>query len=157
MTLEGRRAGDAIATSAGELVRLWRATRAQARPDVWPGLLDGVMEDFFVRTGEALAEGSDPALVWPSVTGLVRIDPGARDRSRAEIDAECDVAASVLSAACEALDAAEAAGEWLSRAVATARAGARTLDAGGAPRGIVVAWSLSGLAGARRARGAERR
>ncbi len=154
MTLEGGRVGDAIATSAGELVRLWRATRAQARPDVWPGLIDGLVEDFLVRAGEALAQGRDPALVWPSVTGLVRIDPRARDRSRDEIDVEWDVVASVLSAACEALDAGEAAGDWLSRAIVIARAGARTLDAGGGPGGIAVAWSLSGLAGARRARAA---
>lgn len=151
MTLDDRRVGDAIAGSAGELVRLWRATRAQSRPDVWPGLLDGLVDDFFVRTGEALARGRDPALVWPSTAGLVRIDPHGRERCRAEIDAEWDVVASVLSAACEALDAGEAAGEWLARAIVIARAGSRTLDRGGGPRGIVVAWVLSGLAAPRRA------
>jgi len=152
VTLEGRRAGDAIAASAGELVRLWRANRAQARPDVWPGLLDGLAEDFLVRAGDALAEGRDPALVWPSTAGLVRMDPRALDRTRAEIDAEWDLVSGVLSAACDALEAGEAAREWLARAIVIARTGARTLDEGGGPRGIVVAWSLAGLAGARRAR-----
>ncbi len=150
MTLDDHRVGDAIASSAGELVRLWRATRAQSRPGVWPGLLDGLVDDLLVRTGEALAAGRDPALVWASAAGLVRIDPHARERSRAEIDAEWDVIASVLSAACEAMDAGEAAGEWLARAVVIARAGSRTLDEGGGPPGIVVAWMLSGLAAARR-------
>lgn len=151
MTLDDRRVGDAIASSAGELVRLWRATRSQSRRGVWPGLLDGLVDDIFVRTGEALAAGRDPALVWPSLVGLVRIDPHARERSRVEIDAEWDVIASVLSAACEAMDAGEGAGEWLARAVVFARTGSRALDQGGGPPGVVVAWVLSGLQPARRA------
>ncbi len=87
MTLEARRAGDAIARSAGDLARVWRAARLQARPDVFPGLLDAVVQDFFARAGELLAAGRDPALVWPSTVGLARLDPRARDRGREEIDA----------------------------------------------------------------------
>ena len=150
MRPEHRRAGDAIAESAGELARLWRTTRAQARPDVWPGLMDGLADELFVRVGEALAAGLDPALLWPGLGGVVRIDPGDRKRSRAELDAEWDVFESVLGAACDALGCGETVGEWLSRALVIARAGARTLDAGGGPPGIVVAWWLSGLASARR-------
>lgn len=150
MTIEGRRAGDAITSSAGELVRLWRASRTQARPDVFPGLMDGLVDDLFVRLGEALAEGRDPALVWPRLAGLVRVDPHARERSRAELDAEWDVAEGVIGAACDALDAGDEVREWVARALVLARAGARTLDQGGGPRGVVVGWLLSGLAGATR-------
>ena len=145
-----RRAGEGIAASAGELARLWRATRAQARPDVWPGLMDGLVDELFLRTGEALAAGGDPARVFPSLAGLVRIDPRERDRSRAELDAEWDVAERVLEAACDALAAGEEVRLWLSKAVVVGRAYTRRLDRGGGPRGIVVAWLLSGLAAARR-------
>jgi hypothetical protein len=150
VTLEGRRAGDAIAASAGELVRLWRATRSQARPRVFPGLLDGLVEDLFVCLGEALARGQDPALLWPGLAGVVRIDPHDRERVRKELDAEWDVADGVLRAACDALDAGDDVREWITRAVVLARAGTRTLDEGGGPPGIVIAWALSGLAGVRR-------
>ncbi len=150
MTAGARRAGEAIAASAGELARLWRTTRAQARPDVWPALLDGLVDDLFARLGELLAEGRDPALAWPGLTGIVRLDPRALDRARAELDAEWDVVESVLAAAREALGVDEGVSEWLSRALVIARAGARTLDAGGGPRGVVVAWWLPGPGGARR-------
>lgn len=149
MTLAGRRAGDAIAASAGELVRLWRAARAQARPKVFPGLLDGLVEDLFARLGEALAQGQDPALLWPGLAGLVRLDPHAPERSRAELEAEWDVAHGVLRAACDALDAEDDVREWIARAVVLARSAARTLERG-RPPGVVIAWALSGLAGVRR-------
>jgi hypothetical protein len=149
VTPEARRAGEAIAASAGELTRVWRSARLQARPGAFPGLLDGVMEGFFTRAGEALAADRDPALLWPSTTGIVRLDPVALDRSREEIEAEWDLAVAVLASACEALGAGEAAAEWLERAIVLARAGSRTLDARGGPRTIVVVWALSGL-GARR-------
>ncbi|HEY6099715.1 MAG TPA: hypothetical protein VIW03_09815, partial [Anaeromyxobacter sp.] len=150
VTPADRRAGDAIATSAGELARLWRTTRAQARPDVWPGLMDGLVDELFARTGEALAAGRDPALLWPALVGVVRVDPRDAERSRAELDEEWDLAEGVLTAACDALGSGEAVREWIARAIVLARAGARTLDAGGGPRGIVVVRWLSGLASARR-------
>ncbi len=146
MTLEARRAGDAIARSAGDLARVWRAARLQARPDVFPGLLDAVVQDFFARAGELLAAGRDPALVWPSTVGLARLDPRARDRGREEIDAEWDLAAGVLASAREALGAGDDVAEWLARAIVLARAGSRGLDAGGGPPGIAVVWVLSGIA-----------
>lgn len=143
MTLEARRAGDAIARSAGHLARTWRASRMQARSSYFPGLLDGVLEDFLERAGEALAAGRDPALVWPATSGLVRLDPRDLARALATIDAEWDLAAEVLDAACEALDAGEAAAEWFARAIVIARAGSRTLHHGGGPAEIALAWLLS--------------
>jgi hypothetical protein len=150
VTAEGRRAGEAIASSAPELARLWRNTRAQSSPDVWPGLLDGIADEAFLRLGEALAQGQDPALVWPSLAGIVRLDPRDLDRSLAEIDSEWNAFEGVLSAACDALAAGEDVREWIARALVMARAGSRTLDQGGGPRGIVLVRSLSGLAAARR-------
>ena len=145
MTAARRRAGQAIAAAAGELTRLWRATRAQARRGLWSGLIDGIAEDFFARLGASLADGRDPALVWPEVTGLVRLDPRDLDRSRDELDAEWDAVQTVLSAACDALACDADLREWIARALVLARAGARTLDQGGGPAGVAVVWSLAGL------------
>lgn len=150
MNAEGRRAGEAIASSAAELARLWRNTRAQSSPDVWPGLLDGIADDAFLRLGEALAAGRDPALVWPSLVGIVRYDPRDPDRWRAEIDSEWNTLQAVLSGACDALGSGADVREWIARALVIARAGSRTLDEGGGPQGIVVVWWLSGLASPRR-------
>ncbi len=157
MSAEARRAGEAIAVSAGELARLWRASRLQACPDVWPALLDGIVDDLFARVGDGLAEDRDPALVWTELGGAVRVDPLDRDRSRAEIDREWDVIQSVLEAACEALAAGGEVREWIGRALVLARAGSRTVDEGGGPRGILVVWWLSARGGARpRPRGGAR-
>ncbi|HEY6006082.1 MAG TPA: hypothetical protein VIV57_24595 [Anaeromyxobacter sp.] len=150
MSVDARRAGEAIASSAPDLARLWRNTRAQSSPDVWPGLLDGIADDWFLRVGEALEQGRDPALVWPGLAGIVRFDPRDRDRSLAEIDGEWNAFQAVLGGACDALGCGEDVREWMARALVIARSGSRTLDEGGGPRGIVVVWSLSGLASARR-------
>jgi hypothetical protein len=150
VSAEGRRAGEAIASSAPELARLWRNTRAQASPEVWPGLLDGIADDWFLRLGEMLAQGRDPALVWPALVGIVRLDPRDLDRSLVEIDAEWNAVEGVLVAACDALSADDGVRVWIARALVIARAGSRTLDQGGGPRGIVVVWWLSGLDAPRR-------
>jgi hypothetical protein len=150
VTPDGRRAGDAIAASAAELARLWRNTRAQSSPDVWPGLLDGIAEEWFLRLGEALGQGRDPALVWPSVVGVVRFDARDRDRSRDEIDREWNTVEAVLASACDALGSGEDVREWIARALVIARAGSRTVDQGGGPAGVVVVWWLSGVASPRR-------
>jgi hypothetical protein len=145
-----RSAGEAIAASAPELARLWRAMRLQARPGVWPGLLDGIASDLVRRVGEGLAGGTDPCLAWIGVEGLVRLDARARERSREEIDAECDALESVLAGACEALAGGEDVRDWIARALAAVRDGVRALGEGGAPPGVVVAWWLSGLPAPRR-------
>jgi hypothetical protein len=143
------RAGEVIATSAGELTRLWRAMRAHASPDVWPGLLDGIAGNLFLRLGEGLAEEADPALVWQGLVGMVRVDPLDPDRSRLEIDAEWDAVEVVLAKACHALACGEQVREWLARALAVGRAGAHGLLGGGGPPGILVVRWIAGLAFAR--------
>jgi len=150
VTLEVHRAGDALAASADELARMWRSARAAARPDQLPGSLDGLIESFFVLVGEGLATGRDPVLLWPAAVGVVRVDGRDARRTRSELDAEWDLAEQVLQAACQTLDAGDAAREWISRAVVIARTGSRMLPEGGGPRGILTVRMLSGAT--RRAR-----
>jgi hypothetical protein len=152
VTIDPRRAGDALASSAQDLVRVWRAGRAAARPGAFPGLLDGVVEPFLARAGEALADGRDPALVWPSVEGIVRVDSRDPRRTRAELEAEWDLLEEVLQTACRTLGAGDALREWVARAVVFARSGARALGAGGAPRGVLVVRLHSDPAATRRGR-----
>lgn len=156
MTLDDRRAGDAISASAPDLARVWRAGRAAARPDAFPGLLDGIVESFLDAAGDALCEGHDPALVWPRTQGIVRVPQDAR-RAREELDAEWDLVQEVLAAALRALSAGAPALEWMSRAVVFARAGARSLPAGGGPPGVLTVRLLSDPAATRRLRGGGRR
>jgi len=151
MTLDAHRAGDALSASAGELARLWRSARAGARPDLFPGYLDGLIEPFFILVGEGLAAGRDPALLWPAAVGVVRVDGRDPRRTRSELDAEWDLAEQVLDAACQSLGAGDAAREWISRAIVIARTGSRMLPDGGGPRGILAVRMLSGGA-TRRAR-----
>lgn len=153
MTLDARRAGDALAASALDLARVWRAGRAAARPGAFPGLLDGVVESFLQVTGELLAEGRDPALAWPAAAGVVRIPRDAR-RAREELDAEWDLVEEVLSAALQALHAGEPALQWVKRAVVIARAGSRALGRAGGPPGVLALSLLSDAAATRRSRGA---
>jgi hypothetical protein len=150
---EARRAGDAIAASAPDLARVWRAGRAAARPDAFPGLLDGVVESFLQIAGELLSEGREPALVWPATTGVVRL-PRDADLTRAELDAEWDLVEEVLAAALQALRADGAAAEWVGRAVFIARTGSRTLGRAGGPPGVLAVSLHSDAAATRRARGA---
>lgn len=143
MSVELRRAGEAIAASAGELARLWRATHAQRGSGFWPGVLDGVADELFLRLGEDLAVGRDPALVWPGLTGVLRLDARARGASRAELEAEWDDVEGVLAGARDALAAPDEVTEWLARAVVLARAGSRALATDGGRAGVLVVWWLS--------------
>ena len=156
MTLDLRRAGDAISASAADLARVWRAGRAAARPSAFPGLLDGVVESFLVQSGEALAEDRDPALVWPAAQGVVRLPLDAR-RAGDELDAEWDLVEEVLTAALQALDAGDGALEWVRRAVVISRAGTRTLGAAGGPPAVLAVRLHSDPAATRRARAGGRR
>ena len=131
MTLDARRAGDAIAVSSQDLARVWRAGRASARPAAFPGLLDGVIDSFLLQAGDALANERDPALVWPATDGVVRLDVRDPERTAAELDAEWDLVEEVLHAALRALDAGEDAVQWAARAVVLARAATRALRSGG--------------------------
>ncbi|HYG69610.1 MAG TPA: hypothetical protein VD838_18185, partial [Anaeromyxobacteraceae bacterium] len=133
------------------LVRIWRSARGAARPGVFPGLLDGVVEPFLRSAGNALAAGEPPLGPWPRTVGLVRLDPRDVDASVREIEAEWDLLVEVLRASCEALDGEPSAFDWLEKAVATARAGAPALrDRAARPVGIAIAWVWSGVAPSRR-------
>jgi hypothetical protein len=153
VTLPTLRAGDALAASATDLARVWRAGRAAARPFAFPGLLDGVVESFLALAGEALAEGRDPALVWPGTSGVVRLPRDAR-RAREELEAEWDLVEEVLVASLRALDADDEAVRWVERAVVIARAGARALGGAGGPHGVLAVRVLSDPGATRRGRGA---
>lgn len=137
-----RRAGDALRFAAPDLARIWRAARTAARTAVFPGLLDGVAESFLAAVGEAYGADRDPALIWPAVEGIVRLDGRDRVRGAAETEAEWDFMAEVLRAACRALAADDPTLEWMSRAVVIARTGCRSLPAG-APPGVVTVRVLS--------------
>jgi len=152
VTLDRRRAGEALSNAAPDLARVWRAGRAAARPGTFPGLLDGIAEAFIARAGEALAAGRDPALVWPSVEGPVRVHARDARRTREELEAEWDLLEEVLQTACQALDAGDAVREWIARAVVMARGGARALTGVGGPPGVLVVRLYSEAAATRRGR-----
>jgi hypothetical protein len=136
VTLDARRAGDALAASSVDLARVWRAGRASARPAAFPGLLDGVIESFLLQAGDALANGRDPALVWTWTEGVVRLDVRDPKLTAAELDAEWDLVEEVLDAALRALEVGEESIEWARRAVVLSRAACRTLRSGGG-RGVL--------------------
>jgi hypothetical protein len=142
--LDLRRSGDAIAATALDLARVWRGARAATRRDWFPGVLDGAIEGFFALAGAYLAEGRDAEEVWPATAGVVRVDAHDKRRSRAELDAEWDLAEQVLQAACQALSAGDEVTDWMARAIALARGGRRKLLAGEGPAGIVVVRTFSG-------------
>ena len=150
--MDAHRAGDALAASALDLARVWRAGRAAARPEAFPGLLDGLVESFLQVAGELLAEGRDPALVWPASAGVVRI-PRDAQRAHEELDAEWDLVEEVLAAALQALQAGEAAVEWMRRAVVIGRAGTRHLGPRSGPPGVLALSVLSDAGATRRGRG----
>jgi hypothetical protein len=155
VSLDPRLTGDALTIAASDLARVWRAGRAAVRPAAFPGLIDGVLESFLAGAGEALADGRDPALVWASTTGVVRL---ARDerRTREELDAEWALVEEVLAASLRALDAGDPALEWVRRAIAIARAGIQSLDRDG-PEGVLAVRLYSDPAATRRARAGGRR
>ena len=155
MSLDARRAGDALAASAADLARVWRAGRAAARPGAFPGLLDGLVEPFLSTMGEALAAGRDPALVWTDTVGVVRLPRDAR-RGGEELEAEWDLVEEVLETSLRALDAEPAAVEWIERALVLARAGTRALARGGGTPGVLVVRLLSDPAATRRRGGGRR-
>jgi hypothetical protein len=116
--------GKAIEQASEELLRIWRLARASARREVFPGLLDGVLGDFFLRSGRLLATGGGPEDVWKGLHGIVRWAPAL---GAAELTNEWAIAMEVLAAACESFDADPATAEWLARAVAEAERGTSAL------------------------------
>ncbi len=152
MTLDPFATGDALRSASSEIVRLWRAARAEARVGVFPGLLDGLVAPLVDRAGEALSMGGgDPAEVWAGAAGLVRVDPRFRRRSAGEIEAELAILGSVLDSVCEAVSADPGAAAFLRAVVAAARAGSAALADGRPPTAVAVVLALSGTAYGRRA------
>jgi hypothetical protein len=138
------RVGAFLAQQSEELTRIWRLARYDARRNVFPGLLDGLVQAFFVRAGAELAAGAPPDAVWRGLTGLVRWPPAL---SPAEHTEEWAILLEVLRAACESVNAAPDAAAWLAQAAAAADAGTAALSAGqgAVPEGVVVAVVFSTL------------
>ncbi len=135
----------------GELTRIWRMARAAARPEVFPGLLDGVVGPFFARAGEELARGGAPGAVWEGLAGVVR---WAITRGEEELREEWVVVREVVGAACEAVNADPAVQAWLGEASARCQQGALALCQGGThPPGLVPAVVFSSLVPRPAARG----
>jgi hypothetical protein len=136
------RVGAFLQQQADELTRIWRLARADARRDVFPGLLDDLVQPFFWLAGAELAAGSPPEAAWRGLAGLVRWPPSV---SPAEHTEEWALMLEVLRAACESVNAAPDAAAWLAQAAAAAEAGTAALATAphGAPEGIVVAVVFS--------------
>ncbi|BDG02786.1 hypothetical protein [Anaeromyxobacter oryzae] len=144
MSLDGRRAGEALATAASELTRIWRAARAEASPDVFPGLSDGLVERFVAGLGEALVLGRPAEDVWARAEGVVRLDPAASGLAEDELRAEWRLVGEVIAAACDALEAGPEVTDVAARAVELARGGLESIRGGGPPA-IVRVVSFSPL------------
>lgn len=142
MRLDLHGTGEVLRASAGQLTRVWRATRLEARPEVFPGVIDGVIEEFLARAGEALLAGHAPEEAWASARGVIRLLPG--ERALEELAAEWRLAGEVLASACAALDAEPAAADRVAEAVEAARRAANTLR-DGRPHGILLIYQLAGF------------
>lgn len=143
MTLGVRRSGEALRAAAGDLVRVWRATRYTTGAPVFPGLLDGVMEEFLERVAEALLLQQAPEDVWRATRGVVRLLP--REDAAVLLAGEWSLARDVLVSACDALEVAPEAADVIGKAVDTAAAGMDLLLAGDRPEGVVVVRQLAGF------------
>jgi len=143
--LDTRRTGEAIAAAAGHLARIWRQARAEAWPAVFPGVLDGVVEPFLARVGEALATGQDPAAVWQGLVGIARLDRAQDGRAEEAMHGEWRLLGEVLAAAAEALGADAESADLAARAVEEGRRGTAALREGPRPAGVLVVRLLSGL------------
>jgi hypothetical protein len=142
--LARERVGAFLAEQAEELTRTWRLARADARRDVFPGLLDDLVEPFLVRAGAQLTAGAPPDAVWRGLAGLVRWPPAL---SPAEHTEEWALLLEVLRASCESVNAAPEAAAWLAQAAAAAETATAGLAAGRGPvpEGVLVAVVFSTL------------
>ncbi len=129
---------------ADELTRIWRLARATARPTVFPGLIDGLVQPFFERAGELLRGEAPPESVWQGLAGLVRWAPAI---APGEMTQEWAVLVEVLAAACESVNADPAVADWLARAASAGEAGTAALAGGKgtAPSGILTTIVFSSL------------
>lgn len=143
MTLGVRRSGEALRAAAGDLARVWRATRYTSGAPEFPGLLDGVMEEFLERVAEALLLQQPPEGVWPATRGVVRLLRG--EEAATTLAEEWRLASDVLLSACEALEVSPEAADAVRKAIETAAAGIEPLLAGKGPDGVVVLRQLGGF------------
>ena len=136
--------GHFLRQQSEELTRIWRLARATARPTVFPGLLDGVVQPFFERAGELLPAGAAPEDIWQGLVGVVRRAPAI---GPGELTQEWAVLVEVLAAACESVNAEPAVAEWLTGAAAAGEAGTTKLveGRGAAPPGVVTAVVFSSV------------
>lgn len=115
MTATAAAVGHALAASADEALRLWRAARRHARPNVFPGLLDGLVGGFAPAVGETLARRQPPEAAWAALGGVVRLPHSGVAE---ELEAEWALAGEVASAIA---DAVKAGPEARHQAIAAAR------------------------------------
>jgi hypothetical protein len=141
--LDARRSGEALRAAAGDLARVWRASRLGASGGVFPGVLDGVMEEFLERVAEALLLNEPPEQVWPATRGVVRLLP--REQALQAMQTEWELASEVLLSACDALEVESASAERVLQAVETAAQGAEALLRGEGPAGVLSIHQLAGF------------
>ncbi len=144
MSLSPDKVGLFLRSQAEELERIWRDARAASRPDVFPGLIDGLVAPFFLRAGELLGSGAAPEEVWQGLVGIVRWAPALEPD---ELKEEWALLVEVLVAACESVNASRDAADWLARAASSAAAGTAALVRrhGKAPEGVVTAVVFSSV------------
>jgi len=143
VTLDLRHSGEALRAVAGDLARVWRASRYVGEATAFPGFLDGVVEEFLERVAEAMLLGRSPEEAWSSTRGVVRIPPAGR--ASAELLAEWRLAGEVLRSACEALQVVREAALGAERAVSVAMEGVDHLVASRGPPGILAVRQLGGF------------
>jgi hypothetical protein len=125
-----KQVGAFVRYQAEELTRIWRLARAEERKDVFPGLLDGLLESFFNEAGSLLEQGGAPEDVIRRTAGALRWPPAL---APAEISEEWRIVADVLQTAADSVTTERGADEWLAAAVAAAEAGTTALDGGRGP------------------------
>ncbi len=128
-----------------ELTRIWRMARASARPEIFPGLLDGIVPSFLDRCADHLARGGPPEDVCAALTGVVRWPPAL---AAAETKTEWTILGEVVAIACEALECDPAVVRWLRDAASACRdcVGAIAHGRGRRPPGVVTAIVYSSVA-----------
>jgi hypothetical protein len=143
VTLDSRRTGEALRAAAGDLARVWRASRFSAGTEIFPGALDGVIEEFLERVSEALFVEGAPQEPWEATGGVVRLVSGRRGLEL--INGEWRLARAVLSSACDALGVEAAVTQRVLGMADQAAAGGGALVAGRAPRSVVLVRQLGGF------------
>jgi hypothetical protein len=141
-----RQVGTFLLQQAPELTRIWRLARqAERGEEVFPGLLDGVVEAFVTEAGALLEVGGPPAEPFQRTAGTVRWPSEAPP---AEHAAEWRLLGVVLQTACSSVTGDPDAARWLAAAIDAADAATAALDGGrgACPRGVVVLRVLSSIA-----------